>query len=69
MLTLLARAMSGAYVNDPSIHQHHTRRLEIRTRPSTPIQVDGELRAGAVQEIVYRCLPARLDVITHGTTD
>ena len=69
MLTLLPRAMSGAYVNDPAIHQHHTRRLEIRTRPSTPIQVDGELRSEAVQEIIYRCLPARLDVITDGTND
>ncbi|OGO71044.1 MAG: hypothetical protein A2Z37_10725 [Chloroflexi bacterium RBG_19FT_COMBO_62_14] len=61
--------MSGAYVNDPAIHQHHTRRLEIRTRPSTPIQVDGELRSEAVQEIIYRCLPARLDVITDGAND
>lgn len=64
MLTLLPRAISGEYVKDPSIHQHHTRQLNIRTSPATPIQLDGELRADDLQEVVYRCLPARLDVIT-----
>jgi diacylglycerol kinase (ATP) len=64
MLTLLPRAISGAYVHDPAIHQHHTRQLAIRARPATPIQLDGELRAHDLREVVYRCLPARLDVIT-----
>lgn len=67
MLTLLPRAMSGEYVNDRAIHQHHTRQLVIRSRPATPIQLDGELRASEIQEVVYRCLPARLDVITGET--
>ncbi len=64
MLTLLPRAISGAYVDDPAIHQHHTRQLVIRASPATPIQLDGELRANDLREVVYRCLPARLDVIT-----
>jgi len=62
MLGLLPRAISGSYVNDPAIHQHHTRRLVIETQPATPIQVDGELRAEALTKIVYQVLPARLDV-------
>lgn len=67
MLGLLPRAISGEYVNDPAIHQHHTRRLVVRTKPTTPIQLDGELRSEAIREVVYRCLPARLDVITADT--
>jgi diacylglycerol kinase (ATP) len=63
MLGLLPRAISGDFVNDPAIHQHHTRALRIRSEPATPIQLDGELRACDLKEVVYRCLPARLDVI------
>jgi diacylglycerol kinase (ATP) len=64
MLGLLPRAISGSYVNDPAIHQHHTRRLTIETQPATPIQVDGELRSESLTEIVYQILPARLDVFS-----
>jgi diacylglycerol kinase (ATP) len=64
MLGLLPRAISGSYVKDPAIHQHHTRRLTIETQPATPIQVDGELRSESLTEIVYQILPARLDVFS-----
>ena len=62
------RAISGNYVKDPSIHQYHTRQLVIRMSPGSPIQLDGELRALHLEQVAYRCLPARLDVIT-GDTD
>jgi diacylglycerol kinase (ATP) len=64
MLSLLPRAISGAYVNDPAMHQQHTRRLTIEARPETPIQVDGELRSESLTHIAYEALPARLDVYT-----
>ncbi len=64
MLALLPKAISGSYVNDPAIHQHHTRRLVIESQPATPIQVDGEVRAEALTRIVYQVLPARLDVFS-----
>jgi diacylglycerol kinase (ATP) len=63
MLGLLPRAISGDYVNDAANHQHHTRRLAIRARPTTPIQVDGELRALALTKLIYEVLPARLDIL------
>jgi diacylglycerol kinase (ATP) len=63
MLALLPRTISGDYVNDPAMHQHHTTRLTIETDPETPIQVDGELRSQALRSIVYAALPARLDVL------
>ncbi len=64
MLSLLPRAISGAYIHDPAIHQHHTRQLEITCSPGTPIQADGEIRAEDATTIRYRALPARLDLYT-----
>lgn len=65
MLALLPKTMSGEFVKDPAMHQHHTRRLTIRTLPPSPLQVDGELRAEAESEFTYECLPARLDILTR----
>lgn len=64
MLSLLPRTISGGYIHDPAIHQHHTRQLEITCSPGTPIQADGEIRAENATTINYRALPARLDLYT-----
>ena len=64
MLSLLPRTISGQYIHDPAIHQHHTRQLEITCTPGTPIQADGEIRAENATTIHYRALPARLDIYT-----
>jgi diacylglycerol kinase (ATP) len=64
MLGLLPKTMSGAHVNDPALHQHHTRRLAIRSHTPSPLQVDGEIRAEAATEFTYECLPGRLDILT-----
>ncbi|TET85908.1 MAG: diacylglycerol kinase family lipid kinase [Anaerolineales bacterium] len=64
MLGLLPRAISGNYVNDPAIHQHHTRHLTIHTSPATPIQADGEIKSHDLTEIHYQVLPDRLDILT-----
>jgi YegS/Rv2252/BmrU family lipid kinase len=64
MLALLPKTMSGEHVNDPAIHQHHTRRLVIHADPPSPLQVDGEVRAEALSDFVYECLPARLDLLS-----
>ncbi len=63
MLSLLPRAISGEYVKDPAVHQHHTTRLHISMTPDSPIQVDGELRSHGLSEVTYISLPARLDVL------
>jgi diacylglycerol kinase (ATP) len=63
MLALLPRAMSGDYVHDRRIHQHHTRWLAIHMTPDSPLQVDGEIRADALSSIEYTVLPARLDIL------
>jgi diacylglycerol kinase (ATP) len=63
MLSLLPRAISGSYVNDPIVHQHHTTQLTIELSPATPLQVDGELRATDLTQVNYRILPGRLDIL------
>ena len=63
MLSLLPRAISGDYVKDPAVHQHHTTRLQIHITPDSPIQVDGEIRSHALSAVEYLALPARLDVL------
>ncbi len=64
MLAMLPRTISGSYINNPAIHQCHTTQLTIRTTPTTPIQVDGEVRSESLSEITYRIMPARLDLFT-----
>ncbi len=63
MFALLPRTISGDFVNDPAMHQHHTRRLVIHSTTPSPLQVDGELRAEAETDFTYECLPARLDIL------
>ena len=63
MLRLLPRAISGEYVNDPSIQQIHTKRLTILCTPPTPIQVDGEIRHDSLTHITYEVVPGKLDIL------
>jgi len=62
LLRLLPRTISGSFVDDPAIQQHHTTRLTLEATTPTPIQVDGEVRDEAIRRVSYRVLPARLDV-------
>jgi diacylglycerol kinase (ATP) len=62
MLGLLPRTISGSFVDDPAIQQHHTTELTLDSATPTPIQVDGEVRDEAIRRVNYRVLPARLDV-------
>jgi diacylglycerol kinase (ATP) len=64
MLSLLPRTITGAFVEDVAIHQHHTRELMIQASPPTPIQVDGEIRSFELGRIHYRVQPARLDIFS-----
>jgi diacylglycerol kinase family enzyme len=63
MLSLLPRAINGSYVEDPAVHQHHTTRLVIELTTSSPIQIDGELRAEAITRVEYSALPGKLDIL------
>jgi diacylglycerol kinase (ATP) len=63
MLSLLPRAISGEYVKDPAVHQHHATHLQISMSPDSPIQVDGEIRSQALSSVEYSVLPGRLDVL------
>jgi diacylglycerol kinase (ATP) len=64
MLGLLPRTINGSYVKDPAIHQHHTTRLDIELTPSSPIQVDGEIRSEALNQVTYQALAGKLEIFT-----
>ena len=64
MLALLPKTISGEFVKDPAMHQHHTRRLTIHSSPPSPLQADGEIRAEAAGDFVYECLPLKLDIFS-----
>lgn len=63
MLALLPRTLNGSYVDDPAIHQHHTRRLFVRADTPMPLQVDGELRGTGVHRITFETQPDRLEIL------
>jgi diacylglycerol kinase (ATP) len=63
MFALLPRTITGKYVDDPAVHQHHTSWLRIRCQPPSPLQVDGEIRSTDLTEIEYRALPERLQLL------
>lgn len=63
MYSLLPRAISGAYVNDPAVFQHHAKRFTIVTDPTTPFQCDGEVRSDALSQVTYEALEAKLDIL------
>lgn len=63
MLSLLPRTISGTFVDDPAVHQYHTRRLEIELEPVSPIQIDGEIRSESLTRVVYETLPGKLDIL------
>lgn len=66
MLNLLPRTITGSYIHQHGIHQHHTRSLRIHSLQPSPLQVDGELRIEAGMDFEYAALPARLDILVPG---
>jgi diacylglycerol kinase (ATP) len=64
MFALLPRLLNGSYVDHPAIHQQHATRLEIELTPTSPIQVDGEVRAEALSKVIYQVLPGKLDILS-----
>lgn len=63
MLQLLPRTILGDYTQDPAVHQQDTAWLEIEIEPGTPLQVDGEIRGTALNQLRYSTLPAHLDLL------
>lgn len=64
MLTLLPRTIGGTYVDDPAIHQIHSRWLKISATPGTPLQADGEIRGNNETAVQYSVRPQALQIVT-----
>ncbi len=66
MLALLPRTITGSYIHQQGISQHHTRCLRIQSHQPSPLQVDGELRTEADTHFKYEVLQSRLDILVPG---
>jgi diacylglycerol kinase (ATP) len=67
LLSLLPRTMkpgAGSYVELDGIHEISTAWLRVRVEQPAPAHADGEVFAPVIQELEYRILPKRLQVIT-----
>ncbi len=54
ILPLTMKPGPGSYVEQPAVHEHHTRWLKIRTQTPTPLHADGEIQSESVHEIEYQ---------------
>ena len=66
LLRLLPRTMrpgAGSYVEMDGISEVHATWLRVRIDPAAPAHADGEVFAPAIQELEYRILPKRLEVL------
>ena len=63
MFRLLPQTLKGTHIHEPAIHEHRTTRLNIRTRPSTAIQTDGEISTAETTDINFKVLAGALKII------
>jgi YegS/Rv2252/BmrU family lipid kinase len=63
LLRLLPTTFNGSHIHRPEVFADRTTRLEIRCRPATPIQADGEVFQRAATECLYEIVPAKLTVL------
>jgi diacylglycerol kinase family enzyme len=53
----------GSHVRRPEVFAGRTKRLEIRCRPGTAVQADGEVFEHGATECVYEVVPGKLTVL------
>lgn len=63
ILPMTMKPGPGSYVEQPGVHEHHTRWLKIHTQSPTPLHTDGEIQSEAIQDMEYQVLPASLPVL------
>ena len=63
LLRLLPMTFDGSHVRRPEVFAGRTTRLEIRCRPGTAIQADGEVFEHGATECVYEVVPGKLTVL------
>jgi diacylglycerol kinase (ATP) len=66
MMALLPKAMkpgAGNYVESPGVVEMHTTWLKVQLDVPSPAHTDGELFSRSIQNLEYRILPAKVQVI------
>lgn len=62
MFRLLPQTLKGTHIASPVIHEHRTTRLNIRTRPGTAIQTDGEISTAETTDINFKVIAGALKI-------
>lgn len=64
VLVILARLFAKTHIHHPKVTYHRTQRLELTSRPGTPIHADGEVIAESAESVTYTILPGKLTILT-----
>lgn len=64
VLAILARLMRGNHISHPMVTSAQTTRLEISSRPGTPLHADGEILAEAASSVLYEVIPGKITLLT-----
>ena len=65
---LLAAAMRGAHAGLPGVSMGREQTLTLRFREPPQFQADGDLYRAATSEVMVRCVPAALRVVTSASS-
>jgi len=63
LLRLMPQTFNGSHIQRPEVRYIRTTKLQIGSRPGTPIHTDGEVFELNAQEILYEVLPGKLTVL------
>ena len=62
-MPMIMKPDKGNISEHPSVHEAHTTWLKVRAETPTPAHADGEIFTEGIQEIDFRILPKKLEII------
>lgn len=63
LLPRMFKPAEGNIAESPVIHEIHTTKLRVHTKPGTPVHSDGEVFDTNIQDLEYSILPGKLPVL------
>lgn len=62
-MRLIPKVIRGEHLDDPAVRYAQTRRVSIHARRALPVQIDGEIIEGGLQDLEIEVIPARLNLL------
>lgn len=63
VLSILAKLMRGEHIHDPHVIFRRVTRIDLTSRPGTPLHSDGEIFDEAAGTVRYRVLPGQVNLL------